>query len=63
MGQAHGHCDWWLVVVQKHHHGRMRSREKGTAGITYVRTKVPKFEKEDDFWGHRWVMENNPEVI
>jgi hypothetical protein len=25
------------VVVGKHHQGRRRSREKGTAGITYIR--------------------------
>ncbi len=42
---------------------RMRGMEKQTAAVTYVRIKVPIIYKEDDCWGHKWVINNDPKVI
>jgi hypothetical protein len=44
---------------------RMRGMEKGTAAVTvtYVRMKVPIIYKEDDCWGHKGDIDNDPEVI
>jgi hypothetical protein len=42
---------------------KMRGVEKQTAAITYFRMKVPIIYKEDDCWGHKWVMDNDPKVI
>jgi hypothetical protein len=42
---------------------RMRGMEKLTAAVTYVRMKVPIICKEDDCWGHKWVIDNDPKVI
>jgi hypothetical protein len=28
-----------------------------------VRMKVPIIYKEDDCWGHKWVIDNDPKVI
>jgi hypothetical protein len=42
---------------------RMRGMEKGTAAVTYVRMKVPIIYKEDDSWGHKGVIDNDPEAI
>jgi hypothetical protein len=42
---------------------RMRGMEKQTAAVTYVRIKVLIIYKEDDCWGHEWVIDNDPKVI
>ena len=42
---------------------RMRDMEKQTAAITYIRMKVPIIYEEDDCWGHKWVINNEPKVI
>jgi hypothetical protein len=42
---------------------RMRGMEKQTAAITYVRMKVPIVYKEDDCWGYKWVIDDDPKVI
>jgi hypothetical protein len=41
----------------------MRGTEKGTATVTYVRMKCPIIYKEDDCWGHKGVIDNDPKVI
>ncbi len=41
----------------------MRGMEKGTAAVTYVRMKVPIIYKKDDYWGHKGVIDYDPEVI
>ncbi len=42
---------------------RMRGMEKQTAAGTYIRMKVPIIYEEDDCWGHKWVINNEPKVI
>jgi hypothetical protein len=42
---------------------RMRGMEKGTAAVTYVRMKIPIIHMEDDCWGHKGVIDNNPKMI
>jgi hypothetical protein len=42
---------------------RMRGLEKGTAAIMYIRMKDPIIYKEDDSWGHKGVIDNDPKVI
>ncbi len=37
--------------------------EKQTAAITYVKMKVPIIYKEDDCWGHKLVIDNDPKLI
>jgi hypothetical protein len=41
---------------------RMRGMEKQTAAVTYVKIKIP-FFMEDDCWGPKWVIDNDPNVI
>ncbi len=42
---------------------RMRGMEKQTAAIQYVRMKVLIIYKEDDCWGHKLVIDNDPKLI
>jgi hypothetical protein len=42
---------------------RIRGMEKETAAVIEVRMKVRIIYKEDDFWGHKGVIDNDPKVI
>jgi hypothetical protein len=42
---------------------RMRGMEKQAAAVTYIRMKVPIIWKENDCWGHKWIIDNDPKVI
>jgi hypothetical protein len=60
------HMDMVIVgclLFQNINPTRTRGMEKQTAAVTFVGMKVLIICKEDDCWGHEWVIDNDPKVI
>ncbi len=51
---------WCLLFKNINPISRMRGMEKQTAAISYVRMKVTIIYKEDDCWGHEWLLIMTP---